>query len=144
MNIFFYFKNKRGLTLIELIVALAILSIVLAMAFNFFFYGMNVFKLGGIKSDIQQDLNQAAYFITNKIRNVENVSVTSKAGYSTLDIQGRHPNINEVEYKIIQVGGSYYLEFVLTRDEHTIESRVILNNVKGATEGFASNLWYKQ
>jgi prepilin-type N-terminal cleavage/methylation domain-containing protein len=136
-------RNRKGVTLIELIIVIAILGIVIGAAYSFFFYGINVFAKGGIKSEIQQDLNQAAFYMTNRVRNVKKISLTSQPGYSSLNIQSKHPNINSIEYVITHVGGTYNLEFLITREGHTVESKILLNNVKTATTGSGSNIWYQ-
>ncbi|KJS14201.1 MAG: hypothetical protein VR67_01665 [Peptococcaceae bacterium BRH_c8a] len=62
-------KNSKGVTLVELIIALAILNIVLAAAYNFFSFGNNSFIIGSNQSNVQRDIRTVSFFITKEVRN---------------------------------------------------------------------------
>lgn len=136
-------KRSRGVTLIELIIVIAILGIVMVGVYNFLFYGANIFQKASTTSEFQQDVNQSAYHISNNIRNVKKISLTDKPGYTPLNIQIKYPSITSVEYRIIKDGENFSLKFKIIGQGHSIESKIILNNVKSAdTNGLSQNIWY--
>lgn len=71
------YKYKHGFTLVELLVTLAILSIVLSAAFSMGSFGNKAFKKGESKSEVQSNLRLAADYITKQLRYASNVSLTN-------------------------------------------------------------------
>jgi prepilin-type N-terminal cleavage/methylation domain-containing protein len=76
-----FIKNNRGLSLVELLIALFLLGIVLALGYNYFFFGMNTFNRGEQQADIQQNARLAADFITRSTRIAERL-VILEDGYN--------------------------------------------------------------
>lgn len=61
--------NKKGVTLIELLIVLAILGIALSLGFSFSIFGMRTFDGGINKSEIQFDARMVSKFLTDELRN---------------------------------------------------------------------------
>jgi prepilin-type N-terminal cleavage/methylation domain-containing protein len=61
-------SNRSGFSLIELIVVIAILSIVITSAFSLFSFGNTIFRKGSSQYNVQADLRLASDFITNQLR----------------------------------------------------------------------------
>lgn len=61
--------NNKGFSLIELIVALAILSIIIVVSFNFFIYNNRLFDKGDRLSKVQYDVRMTSDYITTELRN---------------------------------------------------------------------------
>lgn len=68
------FEN-RGLTLVELILSVAILSIVITFIFTFFNFNYNTFLKSSTKYNIQTNLNQAIRTIEKDLKYADEVSL---------------------------------------------------------------------
>jgi prepilin-type N-terminal cleavage/methylation domain-containing protein len=70
-----FIHNKRGFTLIELIVVIAIVGLIISMAFSFYVFGSNTFTIGENQSNIQHNVRMAAKYITNELRIARTVEI---------------------------------------------------------------------
>lgn len=68
INIGRYLVNQRGMTLAELLIALVLLSVVLAVGYSFYSYGEHSFSTGESQSIVQRNARLAADFITREAR----------------------------------------------------------------------------
>ncbi|MDQ2087830.1 prepilin-type N-terminal cleavage/methylation domain-containing protein [Herbivorax sp. ANBcel31] len=66
-------KNQKGVTLVEVMVALAVSSLIIVAAFNFFWSGTKSYHLGINKASIQNEVNLAAYILSNEIKYAEEI-----------------------------------------------------------------------
>ena len=71
-------KDRRGFALLELVIALSLLSIILAMGFMFYFFGVNTFGIGEQQTDVQQNARLAADFITRELRIAEKIVIVDQ------------------------------------------------------------------
>lgn len=71
-----YFKNK-GVTLIEVILVLSILTVVISTAFSMGLFGNRIFNKGTSKSELQSNIRYAADYISKQLRYASNVSLTN-------------------------------------------------------------------
>lgn len=82
------FQTRKGLTLVELLVALAILGIVLALGHTIYSFGMRSFTIGENQSIVQRDVRAASMFITGELRNATRLELSdtpgSKAKYHSI------------------------------------------------------------
>ncbi|MGI6168750.1 MAG: PilW family protein [Christensenellales bacterium] len=69
-------QNKKGLTLIELMVALAILAIIVPIIVSVSVSGFNVLTLSSDRAYIQQDARLKSNFVVNELRNVKAVDTS--------------------------------------------------------------------
>ncbi len=70
-----YIRIEKGFTLIELVVVLAILSIVTVSIFRIFFFGMGTYASGKMQYDIQSDIRFASDVIRDRVRYVSDLDV---------------------------------------------------------------------
>ncbi len=63
-----YIQGENGYSLVELIVAIFLLLITLAIGFSFFFFGLNSFVTGELNSNVQQNVRLKAKYISDEVR----------------------------------------------------------------------------
>lgn len=68
-------SNKRGVSLVELMVALILLIIVLGLGYMFYSFGTNSFAMGSSQSNVQQNVRFAANYITGEVRFATEVEI---------------------------------------------------------------------
>lgn len=68
--------DKRGLTLVELIISLALLGVVLSVGYSFYAFGNRSFDVGENRSVLQRDIRAAAAFITKEVRYTNRLRLT--------------------------------------------------------------------
>ncbi len=73
-------NNNDGLTVVELMIAVAILVLVLAGGYTFFSFGWNTFDRGTSKAIVQNNLRMAVEDITKEIRYAGNLSIIDSTG----------------------------------------------------------------
>jgi len=105
------FKSEKGITLIELIFAVGLISIIIALGYMFYFTGVRAFDRNVDRADIQQNVRHSISFITKRLLNANNsaVSVTLRPNAAddliigqelyrlegtTLQVNHNHPNNN--------------------------------------------------
>ena len=81
-----YIKDNRGITLVELVIGMGLLSIVIALAYSLYFFGTTSFQTGANRVDLQQNARLMADFITEEIRLAIKVDILAEAPES-LDAQ---------------------------------------------------------
>jgi prepilin-type N-terminal cleavage/methylation domain-containing protein len=67
--------NRKGLTLLELLLALGLLGVVISIAFTFFLFSSNTYENGTKKASIQNDTTLVTNAITGQLRNATFVKV---------------------------------------------------------------------
>ncbi|SMP48802.1 prepilin-type N-terminal cleavage/methylation domain-containing protein [Anoxynatronum buryatiense] len=67
-RLLFTHNNRSGITLIELIIAIAIALMVLTVSFSVFSFGNSTFRQGVNQYDIQSDIRLASDYIQNQVR----------------------------------------------------------------------------
>ena len=72
--------KKRGMTLIELIVVIAIVSIVITVGFSFVIFGQDVFGKGSTQAEIQSELRLASDIIKNELRYANAIDLIPDVG----------------------------------------------------------------
>jgi prepilin-type N-terminal cleavage/methylation domain-containing protein len=149
-------RNKRGLSLIELVIALALLSTVLAVGYSFYFFGTNAFASGESRSNMQRDLRQVSDMVTRNIRNASNINVVNSVTNDTYQyiylsnkaIMHRQsdgnvrtltdPHVETLSFTLVRLSnGENYLHFTMestatvNNQDYDITSNVALNNIRG-------------
>lgn len=72
-----HLHSKTGYSMVELLVYLALLNLVLAAAYSFYFYGYRAFAAGDKQTSIQQQARLAANFISRDIRYATTIELLS-------------------------------------------------------------------
>lgn len=151
------FQNKKGFTLIEVILAIAILSIVISAVFPAIISVNKAYTAGNERSNIQQNVRFAANFITQEIRFASSVSILSEIP-SSFDYTKRYiyvkngsivQNVNGVEKAVFPVntgnlkctlnftGNNKTLEYSLSAvgsgKPYSLDSEVIVLNLGNST-----------
>lgn len=65
----------RGITLIELLMAVTIVSVVLGLGYNYLFFSTRVFHVGEGRADMQSNLRLASTFISQNVRYASEVEI---------------------------------------------------------------------
>ncbi|KUK71916.1 MAG: hypothetical protein XD91_1648 [Clostridiales bacterium 38_11] len=72
-----YIHNKKGVTLIELMITLAIFGIVLTTIFSINIFGLRTFSLSKTSSDNQFEVRMPTDFIAKKIRYADTIKIST-------------------------------------------------------------------
>jgi prepilin-type N-terminal cleavage/methylation domain-containing protein len=120
-------KHNRGFTLIEIIIAFAILGIVTAMFFSFFVFGNNTYKLGTEQYDVQSDIRTSSDYIVESVRFSTSVSLIPMTTPLTKDA--------DFNYLYVQDGNIYsYVWNGSSHDFKKIGSGITSASFTGAVE----------
>lgn len=155
MKAFTLVNNQKGLSLVELIITLALLGVVLAIGYNFFFFGHTSFTLGEAQSIIQSYTRNTALVITKDVRNALDIELASSYQIPSPDeyviylngstiykkdeaediLYQTEPFMSELVFEIAEVNDRFVLIFTITAEKdgklHNLESQVLLNNIDG-------------
>jgi prepilin-type N-terminal cleavage/methylation domain-containing protein len=74
----------KGFTLVEVILSMALLGLIVSLAFSLFFFGLNTFGLGEKQADVQFDVRMASQFISHEVRYAKEVEILNSLP-ATLD-----------------------------------------------------------
>lgn len=83
-----YLKFKKGITLIELVLTMAILGLVLSTIFSLNLFGLNTFSLSKVNAENQFEVRMPTDFISRSIRYADSVKILS--GIPTNPTFGSH------------------------------------------------------
>lgn len=150
---------ERAFTLVELILAIAIISAVLVAAFSLLLFNNQIFRRGSNLSNLQSELRLSADYIVREVRNATEITLSTPSvptDYNRIYVDANtlmcmpaggtaaaktgsvFPNpASDVKFTLSKSGTSYMLKFTLhgTRGDATydIDNLVILNNITAAT-----------
>lgn len=99
-----WFNYRKGITLIELIVVLGLVSLVLLVAYNLFPLGLNTFGMQAENIDNQSRARQAIRQISGEIRKASSVDLIDE--YS-IDIDGVLYKFKEDKNILIRDGNDF-------------------------------------
>lgn len=93
-------KTKKGFTLMEVIITIALLGIILSVLYNILFFQIKTFSMSDKKSVAQSDVRYISDFIANEVRYATNIEIL-QAMPSTPDVNYKYLYVNndEVYYK---------------------------------------------
>ena len=83
-------KSKKGMTLVELIIAIGLISVIIALGYMFYFTGVRAFDRNVDRADIQQNVRHSISFITKKLLNADAVTATSSTLTTTRSGRSEH------------------------------------------------------
>ncbi len=136
-------NNKKGVTLIELIIVIAILSIVIIMGYSVYFFGIKNFTTQTSSLNNQSNVRYAVSLISKEIRKAHTVETSS----NELEIDGT------VKYKlennaIMEYGNELVIDIASFKVEK-VGNRVILEitsipNQNGNAVTFSSKIYIRE
>ncbi|MFY9426829.1 MAG: hypothetical protein GX054_00810 [Clostridiales bacterium] len=157
--------GTKGLTLVETVMALALLGIVLVSVFTFYFFATNTYTVAQKKSNVQHDVLFAAEFVSNELRTAMaidlsmyekinqgneayNCSIGLKDGYIEYHYKGKSKpltNSNIIEFNLALNKDSNLLEFNIIGEEdgkqYSIYSSITLLNLEEIPTQSSSGIW---
>lgn len=97
---------KKGFTLMELIIAIAIMVTAIALGYRIFFFGQNSFTKGELQNNVQLNVRFASELITRELQKANDVEVLSELP-ETLDSNKRYIYVDSATGKLrLYSGGS--------------------------------------
>lgn len=69
--------HRKGFTLLECVLAVAIMSLIFIVAYSLFIFGIRTYEAGRQKVDVQQNVRIAADFIFREVRYAQTLEVPS-------------------------------------------------------------------
>lgn len=143
--------HKKGMTLVELIVVMAIMSVVLGTIYTFFIYNMRLYRKSNDLSQVQFDVRTAVDVLSNDLRNISEVSLTDSTldqSYSAETLRQSYPSIESVTFTLNKTGMTYLLAITISgndasgRNDYEISTNIILNNIQNAALDTGPVLYY--
>lgn len=124
-------KIRTGFTILEFIIVLAIIGVVISMAFSFFSFGNKMFTKGEDQSNAQHSVRVTSMYITNEIRTSKDVMLletkpTTFGDYNYIYFENNkifHKKINEAPKEILNYSGvsSITMEFNRVDSDRAVE-----------------------
>jgi len=74
------FKSDKGVTLVEIIIAIGLIALIITLGYMFYFTGVKAFDRNVDRADIQQNVRHSMSFISKRLLNANDaaVSVTTR------------------------------------------------------------------
>lgn len=93
-------KKRRGVSLIELVLTVALLGLVIQVVYSVFFVGSTSYSVSTNKGFSQQDVRIAADFITKELKTATEIGIDleNKNGFYSLEIESAGARGNLVKY----------------------------------------------
>lgn len=99
-----YFNNQLGLTLIEILTSVAILTLVVALGYSIIFFTYDSFDRSERSSEVRQNVRLITNYITQELRNATHVEIFSAESF---DIENGLPPVFDEESSDIY--GFFYI-----------------------------------
>lgn len=146
------YLNSKGLSVIELMIALSLMAVVLVIGYNFFFLNFRAYQTGEALSEVQFDARMASDHIFFELKNVREVSLTDTLS-NQIDLnylETLYPRISYINFSISESGNLYLVNYFIRashprlNSDYELESEVLLNNINSATTGSGETIYYKK
>ncbi|MGM0854968.1 MAG: type II secretion system protein [Bacillota bacterium] len=140
--------NERGLTLVEVLVTLTILSIIGAVVWNVFYQGINYTKKAVSQNSIQQEANILTMKLTrihqtSESYELENPGCTIKMKYSEQEEEFHHNDLcfslENAPEKPIKPSNIDYPLLVTITDKHHPKNKFIIDTTLYRLKGSKHN-----
>ncbi len=144
--------KKKGFTLVELIVAIVIFSLVLGIIWSFFFYNLRLYNISEESAQVQFQTRQASDYLINELQFVRSVSLSDDTLLMQIDqptLAAKHPIVTYVSFELVPSTSSYLLHIKLTgsngkpNSEYHLETTITLKNIRTADSGESDTLYYE-
>ncbi len=157
----------KGFTLVEVIVTVALVSVVFAAIFSFFFFQTSTYSHGSDKSQIQTEIRLASDFISKELRYATKVSVATPSDsslYNRLYIQDNKLMFQpaggtaiekssdifdpaDFSVDIAGIGGEFIINYSLhgtkNKSDYTIRSSVVMKNISTTNNENGNQIYYQ-
>jgi len=121
-------KNKRGFTLIELVIVLALLGIVLSMIYSPIIFSFKNFDIQNEKANIISDARATMDYLTRAIRKADTVEVVD--GNLSMDSK-----MYKLEDRVLFKEAKKVMEGIdelnINKVDKTINIEIVIKNSKG-------------
>jgi prepilin-type N-terminal cleavage/methylation domain-containing protein len=94
MKIIKRLKNNNGLTLVELLVALSLVSIVLAVALMISLMGLRTFRMDINQSDVQHEVRRTSAKINEVLRNAIAIETSTSTSGADINVESELNNLD--------------------------------------------------
>ena len=137
--------NNKGLTLVEILVAMGLIVIVISLGFTLLFFGMRSFDTGTAQAHTQQNVRLVGDYMRSELRNAVEIKKENGSGQDNFKIKEgivQHNGnsittdtvFDEITITINKSNGNALLEFEIEAkyyDEGNFiyEDKVLLNNL---------------
>lgn len=121
--------NSRGITLIELLIALSLVGIVISLAAALFFFGNKSFSVQSEQTSIVADARYTMDYLTRQIRKANSVEVDGNTLIVDSDVIELKDNILYNNNKVI-IKGIDGLVITKNQNEVEIEITIIDENLR--------------
>lgn len=142
--------NNKGVTLIELLIAVALTGMIMSLGYALYFFGTGSFERGTAQAQAQHNARLADQYLKAELRNALRIEIARAGregefdGYfhlaeGSLIISGERVTGNtllDLAVRIIKEGNRAILEYRITSSDHNEEfvftNRILLNNISAA------------
>lgn len=152
MTVFKTIKQRKGITLIELIVTIALISIVILSTVNLLLFNNKVFNRSDALSQVQFDVRMASDGLTRDLRNINKVSLTDNTlakKVELIELQSSYPSVSSISFTIKSGGSKFLVEYTILghdpngNNQYSLKTEVLLNNITSATLGTENVIYYE-
>lgn len=144
--------QRKGFTLVELIVSIVILSLVLGIIWSFFMYNLRLYNMSEANAQVQFQIRQASDHIQNELQFVSAISTTDSTLAHQLDrasLVVDYPLLTDVQFSLEAAATSYLVHIRLTgandnpNSDYQLETTLTLKNIKNGEIGDSDIIYYQ-
>lgn len=163
-------EKKKGLTLVELLISLALVGVVILLASSIYIFGLKIFDKGTTQSNVQDEIRVVGDFITKEIRNSVEITFNTPSNikeysmiYLDKNVIKYKPEGKSLEESVNKTGSiisgnndlifqtknknsKAFLNFTIKgtgkQQSYTLNSEVFLNNIKSIENSSSYNYVY--
>lgn len=112
--------ERKGITLIELLLTLAIFSIVIQLGYSLFFFGSKSFNVSKDIGFAQQEIRNTSISLINEMKAVKNISDTDLSGYKIEIIDDTSKDVSYLKIKDQTFGPFAKTKFIVSSSKRTL------------------------
>ncbi len=102
-------RYKRGFTLLEILIALSIFSVLMSISAYLFAVSLRVWSTGSLRTEIREDMS---YAMDKTVRNLKEMALGSLSQYSSI--------AHTIQYNVS--AGNTYVLYLYNADDATLDS----------------------
>jgi len=85
MRISYMLRDNKGITLVEMLIAVALVTVVVSLAYMFYFTGLRAFDRNVERVDVQQNVRHSISFISKRLFNASDADVIATTIFNAPD-----------------------------------------------------------